>query len=646
MFQRLHYGFEILEGHIVHISHQKPEGDWEFWNIYLENVFWGGKITFEMEVEAEAADRILWMYDLTEEEFCRTGEFRAKGPSKGVICIYTNREKNQIHFLMLTNREQMYRRFLHWKHKRERVSLQGGQFRLRLRACVYSDKWQDFTLREARLWIDRNHSFVVPLELKKEAAGWRRISVWVPLSSIVSMETEINNPIHIEITFDNNIKLKFNIGHKHKRKKETKFYYVPIVYRYYRDFALFVRGNVNENYTLVVRKKEPEERKLSFRWKESRLISLVLYHLGRQVRKRSRRKVNLYFEKNSQKAEEGTFEVFEKARQKGSCRNYFILGRQAPEWETLSRKGGVVEKYSWFYYWLLYRADHLISTETSSHLNVHRAVNPYVRRALLEKPLIFLQHGVTYLKCQGEGSVFGAGKEGEPAYMAVCGRKEAEAVSRMLRIPAERCIQTGLPIFSKLDYGHIREASADIVTLMFTWRPWEEHLLSHFEDSVYYRTVQEVYGLLANFLSPEQIVIVPHPKVWNLLLATGLKDKIWKGKVSKALEQTKLLVTDYSSACYNVFYQGAGVVFYQPDLEEYEKEVGKLIPAKEEYIGHRIGTVSELEELFSEGIRKGALRLAFFRKPEHVENYREINEFSDGKNVERIVEFLTKEGII
>lgn len=48
--------------------------------------------------------------------------------------------------------------------------------------------------------------------------------------------------------------------------------------------------------------------------------------------------------------------------------------------------------------------------------------------------------------------------------------------------------------------------------------------------------------------------------------------------LSISIKKAKLLITDYSSIAYNSFYQGTGVIFYQPDLRLYERENGKLIP--------------------------------------------------------------------
>lgn len=640
----MEYQIEIVEGHIVRIQYTAPEGFSQIWNIYLENIFWGGKITFPMHVTGNAVDRILWLKDLSDEEFRKTGEFRAKGPSTGVVCVYTGKKRDEMYFIMFTNRGQMYKRFVHYSHRAEKVCLWREYFDIVFQGCIYSDKAKDFKLDHATLVVDQNHRYPIAYRLETQKR-YVRSHFRIPLNSIISQETPINNPIHIEAEVMGEI-LEFNIGRKKKRRRPGKYSYVPITGIYFGDKALFVRGNVNQNYTLVVRDKDPAEYEKEFQVYEKGLRSFFMYHMGRIRRRIQRLPVNLYFEKNSMKAEEGTYEIFENAWESKHSENYFILDRHSPQWEELSKHPGVVAKYSGLYYQLLYRADCFISTETPSHLNVHRAINPYVRMALLDKKFVFLQHGVTYLKCQGAGSVFRKGHEGEPDLVMVGSEKEAEAISGMLHIPKERCCITGLPIFSLLEYKHIREQSEDIVSIMLTWRPSEEHMLTHFEDSSYYRKVWETYQMLVHCMPLNCIRIVPHPKVLNLLRQTDLSELVWAGAVSQALKTTKLLITDYSSVCYDAFYQGAAVVFYQPDREDYEKEVGRLVPKENEYIGYRVFDLDGLKRILDWGIRRGHIDLGMLRTDEFEARYDTINWFHDGKNIQRITELLTEEKII
>lgn len=615
------------------------------WELPIAYIFWGGKIPMPLSVPEENRERILWIHEMTEEEFRKTGEYQAKGDSTGVLCAYTNTEEHEAYLILFTNMEQVYRRFIHFKSRKARVVLTGRRLKIRFWGCIHTKKHQDIHLERAELVIDDNHSMVIPLEMSGAEKRYNKIHMAVPIEDLVSKETAINNAIHIDV-FVNGVRCSFNLGCKSRKKMPSRFYYVPLSSKVFHNWVLFVRKNVNQNYSLVIRLKDPAEYVRSFRILESVPVSWMMYHLGKIYRRISRKKVNLFYEKDSMKADEGTFEIFQKALQTGTSANYFILDPRSGDWERLSTAKNVVAKYSLKYYWLLYSSDCFIATETSSHLNVHRARNKYVRKALLERPLIFLQHGVTYLKCQGPSSVFGRGKEGEPAYMIVGSEKERTVAARMLDIEEDRCVITGLPIFSTISYEHIGEASEDIVTVMLTWKLSEEHLLTHFEDSKYYHFAREIYLMLRELTVLENIRIVPHPKVKDMLLRTSLREMVWQGSVAEALRTTKLLITDYSSVCYNAFYQGAAVVFFQPDLAEYEKEVGKLIPEPDEYIGYRTFRAEELRQTLLKGLEGGRINLAYLRNQEYVKRYRAINQFHDGRNVDRIVDWMKSKQII
>ena len=264
---------------------------------------------------------------------------------------------------------------------------------------------------------------------------------------------------------------------------------------------------------------------------------------------------------------------------------------------------------------------------------------------MLEKKFVFLQHGVTYLKAHQKNSAYRNEKEAEPDYMVAGSEKEKEVICEMLNIPEERIWNTGLPIFDTIDYKHINNDSDDVITIMLTWKPYEEHLYD-FRESSYYQSVIETYDMLSKYIDTNKIYIIPHPKVFDLLMSTDMKNNVWQGPISEILKLSKLLITDYSSVSFNTFYQGGGVVFYQPDLRLYEKMNGELVPNDDEYIGKRAFNIDQLEDIIRETIDDGKIDLNKIRTKEFEEIHESINEFSDGKNIERVYNKLIKHKFI
>ncbi|MCD8020084.1 MAG: CDP-glycerol glycerophosphotransferase family protein [Clostridiales bacterium] len=156
----------------------------------------------------------------------------------------------------------------------------------------------------------------------------------------------------------------------------------------------------------------------------------------------------------------------------------------------------------------------------------------------------------------------------------------------------------------------------------------------------YYRYLKGIFMLLFRYFPKKNIIIVLHPRTHGLLDNEIFSSCIWEKPIAEALCQAKLLITDYSSVCYNTFYQGGGVVFFQKDLKYYERQNGKLIPQDDEYIGKRVFSFSGLQELLDEGIENGRILLDRFRTNEFEHRYLAINEFTDGKNTEQICKAL------
>lgn len=464
------------------------------------------------------------------------------------------------------------------------------------------------------------------------------------MDEIIESVSTIDKNVSAEIEI-NGVKIAYGLPKRKRKVKVSKRYFAPIKKIIRDGFTIFIRRNARGNIVLVTRMSDEYEATGRYHFWESKAVSWFLYYWGRLVRTLSKKQVNLYFEKETMKAEEGTYEVFTLASARNTSDNYFIINSKSEDYDRIRQDKNVIAKYSAKYYWLLYRADNAITTEAPAHLNILRSGNKHIRLRMIEMQFVFLQHGVTYMKCHGPTSAFVAGREAEPAYIFVGSKKERDIVVDMLRLPEERVLITGLPIFSTIPYKHITADSEDFVTIMLTFKPYEERL-DDFENSRYYHAILELYGILKNYVPEEKILIVAHPRIQYLLETTSLKERMWSRPISEVLEITKLMITDYSSVAYNSFYQGAAVLFYQEDIEEYEAVCGSLIPNKDEYIGLRAFSLEEFEGILKQIIQNQKVMLELARTKEHEENYNSINQFHDGKNVERINDKLTELGLI
>ena len=458
------------------------------------------------------------------------------------------------------------------------------------------------------------------------------------LQDLMESRTEIHSRITISLHI-NGYEVTYPMKIKAAPEADGPYRHVPVTSFYADQRAVQLKYSPNGNIIFICRPMAKIEYSRRFRFWESTLVSGALYHLGRFFKHRSPKKIALFYEKFCEKAEEGTWEIFQEAEQKNPGHAYFLINRDSADYERLKENPRVVPQFSAKYYWLLFRASSYISTEAPTHLSVLRSNNRYFRKSIADNAFIFLQHGITYLKCQGKNSTFVYGREAAPSYIIVDSEKEKNVIARMLMLTPDRILKTGMAIFSKIPYRHLTQASPDIAVIMLTWKPYED-AAEDFTQTSYYKNTMGIYEILRRYLPADHIKIVIHPKTNGHLENTSLASSIWTQPISEVLGIAKLLITDYSSVCYNSFYQGGGVVFFQEDLELYEKENGKLIPADDEYIGRRAFSFEELEAVLEDGFQDGSILLDYFRTEEFERRYQTINEFSDGKNIERICDSL------
>ena len=587
--------------------------------------------------------------DIDEQEDDTDLELEAEEnkEQEDVIIVYSDNGKIKYSYC---NEEKAYKKVIKFKYKVLGLSL--NRRRLKLKMAAYLINKYNLKIDSQKVYIDQVLGQDCKLiETDHQMTKWEMIknktinTFKFKTKDILKDVSEINGNMRISLEIDGKI-IDFRIGIKDKKIKNKRYYYSPMKPKYIKEYAVHFRRTTKGNLVLVKRLKEPIENTFKFRFMESKIISNTLYAISKVLLKLRRKKINLYYEKFSSKAEEGAYDLFLMIRDASKkTKNYFIIDKNSEDYAKIKHEKNVVKKYSIKYYWLVFNCSNFISTEAPIHLNILRSNNTALRKSTCDKKFIFLQHGITYMKCQGDGSTFAKNKEGEASYIIVGSEKEKDAVVDMLKLNDEQVLNTGLPIFSKIDYKHINNDSDDIVTVMLTWKPYEEQLYN-FEESSYYKNTVEIYNMLTKYISKEKIVFIPHPKVFDLLTSTDLKDSVWQGKISEILAVTKMLITDYSSVCYNSFYQGGGVVFYQPDLELYEAYNGPLVPTDDEYIGKRAFNMKELEDIVKETIVNEKIDLTKIINEKFEKNYATINEFSDGKNIQRIYEKLEELQII
>lgn len=342
----------------------------------------------------------------------------------------------------------------------------------------------------------------------------------------------------------------------------------------------------------------------------------------------------MFYEKFGSKFEESASKVFEQMYEHPNV--YFVLDCYSEQYEEIKAKYGekIVSPDEDKFIELIFTSNYYIGTEVPFHMVTLRT--PYIRyRVEMLKvkthKFIFLQHGVMYALSLKPASRNSFKKRGihAPHKVVVSSDLEAEHFKQLGQFKDQDIWKTGLATF---DNKRINE-NASKTTVMLTWRPWDEQK-DHFEDTTYYQAVKSI---VESIEEKENLQLVLHPKVLETINEDNelLKYK-FNGLINDALNDTKVLISDYSSVTFDAFYRGCNVVFWWVQKEEcLEVYKNDLMLNEDNIFGDIVYNNNQLNEAIANN--KG------MQQERYIEKYRKIVEFHDNCNTQRIVEKIKEE---
>ncbi len=360
------------------------------------------------------------------------------------------------------------------------------------------------------------------------------------------------------------------------------------------------------------------------------------------------------WEKFSSRYEESARRVYEYMVDEGDGRVRFVLdgqvrdrdiraGRIAPAYQ-----GQIVERCSFAHYRLLFSAKTFISTEALSHLSGMHPSSRLVRRRMQDGSFdyVFLQHGPSYTVTLGSAGM---------SFFTSTGAKGTRRVVVSSELEKEHFVQSGgyrpeqLYVCGMPKYdANTWDADADLIAVMPTWRPWEEgEARVDFTRTSYHRFLVRVCEAVPEELRPKLRVLV-HPRFQGYALASDSPLAPYMTgdtPYDEILRRVKLLITDHSSITFDAFYRGANVIFDWTELDECMQAYGQ---------GTHLMLTDELafgEVYRGEGGQDGLRALVekaytSGQSDEHSRRYRQIVEFHDGKNTERLMALMRADGLI
>lgn len=362
-------------------------------------------------------------------------------------------------------------------------------------------------------------------------------------------------------------------------------------------------------------------------------------------------KSNLYFEKESNRAQESGVHVFKeiiKLQQKNKIKskNYFILNGNSPEYLKLKNKYGkyVVKKHSFKHYYLIYKSNYFISSELSFHAMNTRLYLPFMTNELKSKKLVFLQHGIMFAKPVDNPMAMAFWKNNSfyNVYKSVVSSDLEATQFYKMGYDDSDLIKCGLP---KFDISK-RHTNADKIMYMPTYRFWEEINMSDsnkIKETTYYKSFKDVIISFEKAGLLDKLIVSGHPKFSEEIKKSMPQySNIFVEDINKALSTANIFITDYSSASYDAHYRGAHIIYYWKERDYLIKNYQAVPPINETNCdGYDVYSEKELIETVQKILKPG------YKKPkEHIERYKKINEFDDNKNTERLLKELIDLNIV
>lgn len=422
--------------------------------------------------------------------------------------------------------------------------------------------------------------------------------------------------------------------HKGKGKESKKLHCSKVKILEELGTSIFVRETMGNNAYLCVRDINKtdypkEQRKL----KNAYVLSKLLwFHPGNTSK--------IFFEKFSSKYEESASVLFEDVIERGERNSYFIIDKESLHYNKIPEKYKkyIIEKYSFRHYLYFFLAKTFISTESMNHsieLNICDA-NVSLKIGKGEYDYIFLQHGVMYMYCLENRSDFIKGQGfTKNSKVVVSSQTEADHFITYGRFSQSDLIVSGLPKFDR----NYRLPNADKILIMPTSRDFEYNVIRLTPtESTYYEFVKKIIACIPEELK-DKVIVVGHPLLKDQLMTTDLKKYIPKEYVyNELLQDTKLLITDYSSISYDAFYRGSNVIFCWEDKELCLGAMNYTLMLNEK---NAFADISYSFDDLTELIRKNYYGK---QEEENIAKYRNIVTYYDNKNTERCYQELVKFG--
>ena len=354
----------------------------------------------------------------------------------------------------------------------------------------------------------------------------------------------------------------------------------------------------------------------------------------------------IVFEKNSFGAHDNAFHFFKYMYENEKHPNtYYVIRKDSPEYKNLAgMQDRVLEFMSLKYFIYMFAARVFISSDTKFHSYNLQRRDSLLAKSMMSKKNVFLQHGMNGIK---KVPVFHKKRGLLDLIIAPSDFERKEINIKEWRYSGDEVVATGYARWDSY-VDKTAELPYHQVFMMPTWRKWMEGMTQEqFLETPFYREYQAFLSspeLKAKMIANNaRLAFFLHPYFKDYVdlfdIDESFTDKHGYLDVDMGEEimKSSMMISDYSSVVWDMFYLEKPVMFYQFDQADYLKSEGAYLDYEKDLFGDVVFNASDaIDTIISYADND------FQEKPAYASMRDKYMNFHDHNNAARIYKAILK----
>ncbi|MBH0350445.1 hypothetical protein BK731_29265 [Bacillus thuringiensis serovar muju] len=398
-----------------------------------------------------------------------------------------------------------------------------------------------------------------------------------------------------------------------------------------KGYVVYPYITIKNGLSLHFRKKGEYDR-IKYAFKE--IMALILFYIFKSYWKR--KKIILIYEKFSKTAQDNSYYLFKYCYSNEKIPNlYYVINKASNDYDSLIQyEDRVIEFMSIKHLIYLLACQFMISSESKAHCYIWKENRGKFKQVIHSKKHVFLQHGVLGLK--RVDSIFKKDSPNGTNLFFVSSNYEKNIVKQHFNYSDDEIIVSGL---ARWDYLRNKTQGNKHILVVPTWREsLDEVTKEQFLNSNFYKQYKSMLNnkRLIGILEEHGITLkfCMHPRLYSFnSYFTCSSSKVQfvtqqYEKINELIMQSVLLVTDYSSISWDMYYLEKPIVFFQFDFM-----TNGYFTDEKELFGDKCVSMDELIQHLTFYINNG-----FKEKKKYKKMRKYFFSYVDTNNSKRIVD--------